>query len=799
MPFDLCSLGSCTQVTGQSSCWCLLLRRGRCTCQAHQGAGSAQAAAAPPLAPANVFCVHILHTSPLAQAAVSSGMGLLLLPSPASTDLRERSVSGGDEKGHVRALAASLQAVRHLSPARHGPMVQVCASRAAHASGPQLSSLLRGCALLSGEPLPLKASAPLAQILNALVPRLPQCSGPSAVEVAWALACLHPSGASTTTATNTSPPANKHTTTRDIGNSSSAVTATVAAAPDFDGSANVNSSSSSSSSLRRGEGSTAARARVCITPPGWWAAYEAHMTERLVSGELPPRALAELLWSVGALGHRPGRAWMEAFAVAAAAALPDFGADDLARLVWAMAAVREEAPAGAWMDRFFTVTSVHLADASFSAHHLALIAGGLAVLRARPRAEWLARFADQVLASLHEARGVHLAKILSSLASLAYTPDEAFMQRFMAAAATRATDLSPAAAAELAWAVARCDRSLSRAHVRALAARLASVGLHSAAAVAASAPTTATAGGAAGVGGNFAILGGAPGLPGTGRIQRDSLFGSGSGSSSSSVEIGDRRSTSSGSSSNNSAMLPSARTRSPSPSVPQSVSMATASFPRAATPTHSSQAQHSLPAARPVRICVDRLPVCVLHGKRVLRCSSKMAGRALLQARKNQHHASSSNSSSSRRANRSSSRRSSNRRHAISSRGSSSSSDSRSSNRRHAMSSSSNSSNRCSGSSTAGEAADQSDLARGVGPALWVQQPLKADTGADPTMRPLSKGDWTPPVGQHRPAAVARCSTEEDVAVRSAIAARSHGPSLPDKNLQEEISRAASAALIMNP
>ena len=65
-------------------------------------------------------------------------------------------------------------------------------------------------------------------------------------------------------------------------------------------------------------------------------------TPQTNAGTLPPAALAELLWSVGALGRRPGQPWMEAFAVAAASALPDFCADDLARLVWAMAAVREE-------------------------------------------------------------------------------------------------------------------------------------------------------------------------------------------------------------------------------------------------------------------------------------------------------------------------------------------------------------------------------------------------------------------------------------------------------------------------
>jgi len=59
------------------------------------------------------------------------------------------------------------------------------------------------------------------------------------------------------------------------------------------------------------------------------------------------------------------------------------------------------------------------------------------------------------------------------------------MQHFMAAAAARAPDLNPHAAAELAWAVGRCDRSLHRVHARAFSGRLAAVGLHGAAAVAA--------------------------------------------------------------------------------------------------------------------------------------------------------------------------------------------------------------------------------------------------------------------------------------------------------------------------
>jgi len=58
------------------------------------------------------------------------------------------------------------------------------------------------------------------------------------------------------------------------------------------------------------------------------------------------------------------------------------------------------------MDRFFAVSSVHLSASAFSAHHLALLAGGLAVLHARPRADWLERFAGQVLARLPEARYV---------------------------------------------------------------------------------------------------------------------------------------------------------------------------------------------------------------------------------------------------------------------------------------------------------------------------------------------------------------------------------------------------------
>lgn len=61
------------------------------------------------------------------------------------------------------------------------------------------------------------------------------------------------------------------------------------------------------------------------------------------------------------------------------------------------------------------------------------------------------------------------------------------MHAFTDAAAAAVPDLSAHAAAELAWGVARCDRSPGRVHARGFAGRLAAAGLHGAAAVAVSA------------------------------------------------------------------------------------------------------------------------------------------------------------------------------------------------------------------------------------------------------------------------------------------------------------------------
>eukprot|EP00983_Pelagomonas_calceolata_P042299 1138442-Pelagomonas_calceolata.AAC.4 len=391
------------------------------------------------------------------------------------------------------------------------------------------------------------------------------------------------------------------------------------------------------------------------------------------------------------------------------------------------------------------------------------------------------------------------------------------MQRFMAAAAARASDLSPAAAAELAWAVARCDRSLSRAHGRAFAARLAAVGLHGAAAIAATAPTAAaTAGGGGGVGGTFAALGGVPGtLPGSplGRSQRDGVVGTGGGGD----HVGNGKS--------NSAKTPPAPTHSPSPSpsqrvglqqvsaaqspgpfplrlhhshrrqhpqkqpqgspphssnddssitpCPPSSSAPTALLPCVATsPSRSSQAAHSLLSARAVRISVDRVPVHALHGKRVLRTSSKVGRQALLQACNSRRHTSSSSSSRSSRAS-----------------GGAAAGDSSSSGALSALTPS----NRSSSSSNAGEAAGLCTTG-GEGSENQVWHP-QAQTGEDPTVLPFSEGVQVPPQGALKPVASSTSSClEEGAAVHSAFRTRAQMASLQDECHQEEASSTSDAS-----
>lgn len=107
---------------------------------------------------------------------------------------------------------------------------------------------------------------------------------------------------------------------------------------------------------------------------------------------------------------------------------------------------------------------------------------------------------------------MHLAKVLSSLATLNFAPPEPCMAALTAAAAARLPELSAAAAAELAWGAARCDASRGAVHARALATALAAAGHHAAADVAAGRSSGGRAAGGEGAGSGAGVpLSPAPG------------------------------------------------------------------------------------------------------------------------------------------------------------------------------------------------------------------------------------------------------------------------------------------------
>ncbi|KAL6761460.1 hypothetical protein V8C86DRAFT_2533982 [Haematococcus lacustris] len=196
--------------------------------------------------------------------------------------------------------------------------------------------------------------------------------------------------------------------------------------------------------------------------PGWWAQYLAGVQQRLPL--LTPGSLSEVMWALGALGQVPGQGWLEAFAAAALQQLAGFDANMLARLAWSLAAV-ELAPSSTFTDTFLAASRSLLAAGSFSAHALALLMGGLAQLRVQPGEAWMQLYYTQLLDCLGECRGVHLARTLSSLASLDCSPPTPLLHACLAAAALRMRhqDLDPGAAAELAWAAQRLH-ARSRSH-----------------------------------------------------------------------------------------------------------------------------------------------------------------------------------------------------------------------------------------------------------------------------------------------------------------------------------------------
>ena len=210
--------------------------------------------------------------------------------------------------------------------------------------------------------------------------------------------------------------------------------------------------------------------------------------------------------------------------------------------------------------------------------------------------------------STHTRRGVHLAKVLSSLATLAYHPSEAFMHAFTDAAAAAVPDLSAHAAAELAWGVARCDRSPGRVHARGFAGRLAAAGLHGAAAVAVSAM-------GGGNGGSLPV-GASPKLsmlratrgPKTLNSNIISSGGGGGRNNNSDPFRGGFKNILSGE--RDDAAAPAAATPAAAAAAAASPAKPTLLAPSSSTP---------MP---PLRLTVDRVPLCKVYGRPVLRSSS---------------------------------------------------------------------------------------------------------------------------------------------------------------------------------
>jgi hypothetical protein len=210
------------------------------------------------------------------------------------------------------------------------------------------------------------------------------------------------------------------------------------------------SSSSSRSSSRSNTSTSSSRSR----------SGGSSMSSSIGMASLNRHQLCSLLWSLGCLQERPPAEWLQELLAALRPHLQDLAPSELSNVLWGLAQLGYR-PRKGWAKEWFMASSRFLnsqgaraaataanADAAgavqdsvdagsqsrekqqqqqrdelpqqgptFSADHLACIAGSLGLLRLNPRSgHWLRSFRRAVVQQLPRMRGAHVATILCGLA-----------------------------------------------------------------------------------------------------------------------------------------------------------------------------------------------------------------------------------------------------------------------------------------------------------------------------------------------------------------------------------------------
>lgn len=128
-----------------------------------------------------------------------------------------------------------------------------------------------------------------------------------------------------------------------------------------------------------------------------------------------------------------------------------------------------QVPGHAFVERYLTATEALLqTPGAFCAQSLSLMMAGLTSFRIQPRSTWAIHFTTQLCSLLPQCRGVHLAKILSSMATLGFQADEQLLRGAVAVASARVAELDKSCTAQLIWAVSKLDSSQGQHNLHAL-------------------------------------------------------------------------------------------------------------------------------------------------------------------------------------------------------------------------------------------------------------------------------------------------------------------------------------------